>query len=234
MHYFNWKKSSNVHYCTFFNFFQAVTALKVVPANSALRIRAILDFDDGDVRRTAGDEWLFEGPGTTGNRRLLECTLSHNLTCLPNRRKLKRFLEGLVKKIRWKLSRDTKLILPLMFILILAWSLLVLVFFNVIRFFSEILRPATLYTPRQDDKYKTNIFLLVIFAVSSFIGCVILNNKPKTFRSLDRKCYMPGRLWNFSTCGARMSRLWFHCARIAVVLCLKTHEYLNIHGQNLV
>ncbi|XP_059146176.1 major vault protein-like isoform X2 [Physella acuta] len=43
---------------------EAVTALKVVPANTALRIRAILDFDDGDVRRTAGDEWLFEGPGT--------------------------------------------------------------------------------------------------------------------------------------------------------------------------
>lgn len=41
-----------------------VTALKVVPANAALRIRAVLDFDDGDTKRTAGDEWLFEGPGT--------------------------------------------------------------------------------------------------------------------------------------------------------------------------
>jgi len=45
---------------------QPVTALKVVPANAALRIRAILDFDDEEakVKRTAGDEWLFEGPGT--------------------------------------------------------------------------------------------------------------------------------------------------------------------------
>lgn len=44
---------------------QPVTALKVVPANSALRIRAELDFvDENGVKRTAGDEWLFEGPGT--------------------------------------------------------------------------------------------------------------------------------------------------------------------------
>ena len=34
-------------------------------ANSALRLRAILDFDDeNSVKKTAGDEWLFEGPGT--------------------------------------------------------------------------------------------------------------------------------------------------------------------------
>jgi major vault protein len=44
---------------------QPVQPLKVVPANTALRLRAILDFEteDGD-RRIAGDEWLFEGPGT--------------------------------------------------------------------------------------------------------------------------------------------------------------------------
>ena len=43
---------------------QPVQPLKVVPANTALRLRAILDFEteDGD-RRIAGDEWLFEGPG---------------------------------------------------------------------------------------------------------------------------------------------------------------------------
>eukprot|EP00117_Sycon_ciliatum_P000910 scpid34518/ scgid6797/ Major vault protein len=42
-----------------------VKPLTVVKANSALRIRAILDFTtDDDVRRVAGDEWLFEGPGT--------------------------------------------------------------------------------------------------------------------------------------------------------------------------
>lgn len=43
---------------------QVVTQLKVVPANTALRLRAVLDFqqDDG-TKRVAGDEWLFEGPG---------------------------------------------------------------------------------------------------------------------------------------------------------------------------
>lgn len=44
---------------------QPVTPLKVVAANAALRIRAILDFEDeSGEKRTAGDEWLFEGPGT--------------------------------------------------------------------------------------------------------------------------------------------------------------------------
>ena len=43
---------------------QPVTPLKVVAANSALRLRAILDFEDETgEKRTAGDEWLFEGPG---------------------------------------------------------------------------------------------------------------------------------------------------------------------------
>ena len=42
---------------------QPVTPLKVVIANSALRLRSILDYEDGDMKRTAGDEWLFEGPG---------------------------------------------------------------------------------------------------------------------------------------------------------------------------
>ncbi|XP_064619697.1 major vault protein-like isoform X1 [Lineus longissimus] len=44
---------------------QAVTPLKVVIANAAIRLRALLDFEDasGD-KRVAGDEWLFEGPGT--------------------------------------------------------------------------------------------------------------------------------------------------------------------------
>jgi len=43
----------------------SVTALKVVPANCALRLKAELDFVDanGDSK-VAGDEWLFEGPGT--------------------------------------------------------------------------------------------------------------------------------------------------------------------------
>ena len=43
---------------------QIVTQLKVVPANTALRLRAVLDFVEGvGTKRTAGDEWLFEGPG---------------------------------------------------------------------------------------------------------------------------------------------------------------------------
>ena len=43
---------------------QPITALTVVMANSALRLQAILDFeDDNGDKRTAGDEWLFEGPG---------------------------------------------------------------------------------------------------------------------------------------------------------------------------
>ena len=43
----------------------AVTPLRVVPPNSALRIRCLQDFvsDDG-TRRIAGDEWLFRGPAT--------------------------------------------------------------------------------------------------------------------------------------------------------------------------
>lgn len=41
-----------------------VTTLKVVMANSALRLRAVLDIEDEHEKRVAGDEWLFEGPGT--------------------------------------------------------------------------------------------------------------------------------------------------------------------------
>ncbi|CAF0991889.1 unnamed protein product [Adineta ricciae] len=45
---------------------QPVTPLKVVPANSALRLKAVLDFRDEttEEQRRAGDEWLFEGPAT--------------------------------------------------------------------------------------------------------------------------------------------------------------------------
>ncbi|XP_067937582.1 major vault protein-like [Watersipora subatra] len=41
-----------------------VTPLRVVAANTALRLRALLDYESGAEKRTAGDEWLFEGPGT--------------------------------------------------------------------------------------------------------------------------------------------------------------------------
>ena len=48
-----------------------VTPLQVVSKNTALRLKAIRDFSETDdenggelISRTAGDEWLFEGPGT--------------------------------------------------------------------------------------------------------------------------------------------------------------------------
>ena len=40
-----------------------VSPLRVVAANTALRLKALLDYEDGAEKRTAGDEWLFEGPG---------------------------------------------------------------------------------------------------------------------------------------------------------------------------
>ncbi|XP_057717615.1 major vault protein isoform X1 [Corythoichthys intestinalis] len=43
---------------------QDVTPLQVVYPDTALRLQASLDFQDGDERRVAGDQWLFEGPGT--------------------------------------------------------------------------------------------------------------------------------------------------------------------------
>jgi len=45
--------------------FGKVTPLQVVSPNTALRLRCIRDFaDENDNRKVAGDEWLFEGPGT--------------------------------------------------------------------------------------------------------------------------------------------------------------------------
>jgi len=41
-----------------------VQALQVVAPNAALRLRSIRDFVDGKESRVAGDEWLWEGPGT--------------------------------------------------------------------------------------------------------------------------------------------------------------------------
>uniref|UniRef100_A0A4W5PM66 Major vault protein n=1 Tax=Hucho hucho TaxID=62062 RepID=A0A4W5PM66_9TELE len=43
---------------------QNVTALQIVYPDTALRLQALLDFEDvGGEKRVAGDEWLFEGPG---------------------------------------------------------------------------------------------------------------------------------------------------------------------------
>lgn len=41
-----------------------VTPLQVVAPNTALRLKALRDFKDGEVERKAGDEWLFPGPAT--------------------------------------------------------------------------------------------------------------------------------------------------------------------------
>jgi len=43
---------------------QSPEPLTVVAADTALRLCAKRDFSDGKVQRTAGDEWLFEGPAT--------------------------------------------------------------------------------------------------------------------------------------------------------------------------
>lgn len=44
--------------------FGAVNSLQIVGPDSALRLRCIRDFTDGEVSHVAGDEWLFYGPGT--------------------------------------------------------------------------------------------------------------------------------------------------------------------------
>jgi len=41
-----------------------VTPLQIVYPDTALRLQALLDFKEGGEKRVAGDEWLFEGPGT--------------------------------------------------------------------------------------------------------------------------------------------------------------------------
>ncbi|KAJ8250927.1 hypothetical protein GJAV_G00214840 [Gymnothorax javanicus] len=44
---------------------QEVTVLQIVYPDTALRLQALLDFEEeGGEKRIAGDEWLFEGPGT--------------------------------------------------------------------------------------------------------------------------------------------------------------------------
>ncbi|XP_034045962.1 major vault protein [Thalassophryne amazonica] len=43
---------------------QDVTPLQIVYPDTALRLQALLDFEEEGEKRVAGDEWLFEGPGT--------------------------------------------------------------------------------------------------------------------------------------------------------------------------
>ncbi|XP_030064741.1 major vault protein [Microcaecilia unicolor] len=52
---------------------QGITPLKIVIANTALHLKALLDFeDDAGDKFVAGDEWLFEGPGTYIPRKEVE------------------------------------------------------------------------------------------------------------------------------------------------------------------
>lgn len=41
-----------------------INPLQVVPPDSALRLRCLLDFEENKVKYLAGDEWLFKGPNT--------------------------------------------------------------------------------------------------------------------------------------------------------------------------
>ncbi len=41
-----------------------ISPLQVVAPDTALRLRALRDFADGNINRVAGDEWLFRGPNT--------------------------------------------------------------------------------------------------------------------------------------------------------------------------
>ncbi|KAG3259618.1 major vault protein-like [Ictidomys tridecemlineatus] len=53
--------------------FQDITPLQVVLPNTALHLKALLDFEDKDgYKIVAGDEWLFEGPGTYIPRKEVE------------------------------------------------------------------------------------------------------------------------------------------------------------------
>nr|XP_032799912.1 major vault protein [Petromyzon marinus] len=64
----------------------AVSPLRVVPVDSALRLRALIDHeDDSGERRLAGDEWLFQGPATYIPHKEVEVVESLRATIvLPN------------------------------------------------------------------------------------------------------------------------------------------------------
>ncbi|XP_053550670.1 major vault protein [Bombina bombina] len=51
---------------------QGITPLTVVVANTALHLKALLDLEDENDKYVAGDEWLFEGPGTYIPRKEVE------------------------------------------------------------------------------------------------------------------------------------------------------------------
>lgn len=58
------------------------TPLRIVMANSALRLRAVLDYEDeSGEKRVAGDEWLFEGPGIMPVHLVLNFNKDVNNSC---------------------------------------------------------------------------------------------------------------------------------------------------------
>lgn len=58
-----------------------MTPLQIVYPDTALRLQALLDFEEvGGVKRVAGDEWLFEGPGEfLSNRRCIHRISAYHL-----------------------------------------------------------------------------------------------------------------------------------------------------------
>ena len=50
-------------YC-FLDYKNAIKQLPVIAANKALKLQALVDFDDKGTKRVAGDEWQVEGPCT--------------------------------------------------------------------------------------------------------------------------------------------------------------------------
>ena len=60
----------------------SVNPLQVVPVDSALRLRCIRDFQDGENKYSAGDEWLFKGPGTYFPKIEVQVVESVNATVL--------------------------------------------------------------------------------------------------------------------------------------------------------
>uniref|UniRef100_A0A8C4R8Q9 Major vault protein repeat domain-containing protein n=1 Tax=Eptatretus burgeri TaxID=7764 RepID=A0A8C4R8Q9_EPTBU len=55
-----------------FHLFPGEVIEKIIYANTAMRLRAMLDFEDESESRVAGDEWLFQGPGTYIPRKEVE------------------------------------------------------------------------------------------------------------------------------------------------------------------
>eukprot|EP00759_Apiculatamorpha_spiralis_P023249 PhF_6_TR27128/c3_g2_i2/m.39558/K17266/MVP; major vault protein len=51
-----------------------IKKLSVIPKNTALKLRALREFTEGDKKRVPGEEWMFDGPGTYVPRVEVEVT----------------------------------------------------------------------------------------------------------------------------------------------------------------